>query len=288
MSIEKRSTGQYAILRARSGIERYADVAKYSTLLVLARMTRNAELVTKRKRQLLLPLVVKNRPVYWLDTDENTSHTEIEPHAMPYYVVKRLLTSIPRQEIEGKMVLDLFSGHGAIGFSLATGGLEGDITPKSIVMLDNAYSRFGKGDHQILSPNYQNAGYWKLNYMSLSALARTHWDDGRPGGWIFKREPDYCAGDGSLLPINNRSIDTVLADPPFGELTKAADPEELMIKSLHEVKRVLKPRGNAYYLMPWAWTDHVTKNAPMKGTLLARNIGRTWFDISLIKFTNGE
>ena len=196
-------------------------------------------------------------------------------------MLKRVLGSIPRQELDGCTVLDLFSGHGAVGNALAMGGLQGDVKPKQIIMVDHAYT--GARNSYAIRPKEESL-WWKLGYVLFSHWHHMGYVDGGDG-WIFRTNPDYSAGDGATLPFSDNSIDTLMADPPFGVLTRAADPETLLRKSLHEVKRILRPGSNAYYLMPRAWTDQVMENSPIRGTILARNIGRTWFDISLVKFT---
>ena len=140
MSIESRSSVAYASLRFRSLLERDFDIAKYYGLFTLARICREPGLIIKRKRQILPALVTKNRQFFWHDTDQIRSHDEIEPHAMPYYVLKRILRDIPRGEIDGKNVLDLFAGHGAVGNAIAMGGLQGDVRSRQVLMMDTAYT----------------------------------------------------------------------------------------------------------------------------------------------------
>ena len=57
---------------------------KYYFHFTLARLRGDSEGVIRRKRQITLPLVTKNRQFYWHDSDQPTIHTEIEHHAMPY------------------------------------------------------------------------------------------------------------------------------------------------------------------------------------------------------------
>ncbi len=283
VEIHKRSPIEYSLLKAHSKVERSFDIARYEILSGANQMIGHTDALIRRKRQLLIPLIVKNREVLWYGPQTKGSeklNRDIEHHAMPYYVLKRYLSRIPREEIEGKKVLDLFSGHGAVGFSVATGGLSGDVFPKQMLMLDNAYNP--------IWPPYRiyphlEASTWQIRFIELLNRNNPYYHD-RPG--IYNPIPEYLAADGSRIPLDNGSIDTVIADPPFGVLTKVADPMGLMMGSLHEVRRILKPRGTAYYLMPWEWTTDIIGKAPMHGQLLKKNIGRTWFDISVVKFTH--
>jgi predicted RNA methylase len=285
MIIERRTPEEYKQLRECSKAEWISDAFVLLQDMNTAMAIGNLEKARQRLHQATVVMIVKDRKIVRRGGIFGHIESEIEPHSMPYYVLKRVLGAIPRQEIEGKRIMDLFAGHGAIHLSLMYGGLSGDCFPERIMAVDKDYAREGLPSPEGTIDIQGNWGAWGIEYawlakeLGLSAVDLNVLDVLRN-----RRRIIYSNSSALALKFNNECVDTVIADPPFGELTRQEDPERLLLGSLSEVKRVLVPEGRAYYLMPHEWTDRIIDQSPLRGKVIRQDVGRTWFPIALVRF----
>lgn len=194
---------------------------------------------------------------------------ETEPYTMPHFVARRVLNAIPNNEIAEKRFLELFAGYGAISF-LLNSGWKVD-RPSSITMCDLAYN----------PQNEDNRVRIDVNWVEWVHLLKPH----IPSGDMYFNHPDYLAlSTESNLPFESQSFDTIFMDPPFGIKTKLnRDPVAFTNIVMAEIPRILTNRGTAYCLYPNDIIDGLKLPESMKFTTISKNVGRTNFDIALLK-----
>lgn len=185
-------------------------------------------------------------------------------YAGSYRAVRKALFAIPAEGLQGKIVLDLFGGHGAYGFMLAS-GLRSDARPARVLVSDLSY-----GD--------ENGIDIRADWAHWVALQKSYAVDERRVD-----RPAFFSADAARIPLGDARIDTVFLDPPYGYLCRIdTSAPEFLETCLGEVFRVLKAGGRCYCTLPRAWLDLPQWQArPYR--LLKGNIGLAWFDISLVE-----
>lgn len=221
--------------------------------------------------KLLCARHIKQRPNWQLMKEGNNSISgtcATEAHTMPYHVARRVLSQIPNSDIQGKKVLDLFSGHGAFSFLLGTGWK--GVLPNTLIATDLAYDNT-KLFSKFIDPH--------ANWNSWQSIFPTQIQEN-------SLRPNFITVNCGSVPLESGSIDTVFADPPFNYLTKTSDnPATIFNSALTECDRLLADSGSIYALWPFQWMDNIDIPQRLHLETLSSNVGKTWFDIAMLKFT---
>lgn len=199
-------------------------------------------------------LMMKHTPRFFVDADGNLSVDSKSQRWTPEHYKIAEAWPIFTTMLKGKTILDPFAGAGTLANLLASRQI-----PSRIYTTDLSYE--GGLELDGLGKFYQpelNRKMWELLFDDLPSWYRP----------IHSLIDTPMPSDVRSLPFDDKSIDYIVTDPPYGRNCKGGC--ELLVESLGEMKRVAKE--GCILLIPTDWVEQLEKKEP--------NIERLTHDVS--------